>query len=319
MAPAGDASGVAVGAAPAPLVTVVVATFNSRRTLACALDSVRRQTCHDFEVQVVGDACTDGSEAVVAALGDARFQWTNLARNSGSQSGPNNDALRRARGRYVAYLGHDDLWFPWHLEVLADLASRDGAGFVHGLGVLIEPDGLLASGPPRRGASYRGHFVPPTNWLVERALLERVGPWRAWADLGWPADVDMIDRIAATGTRIGCAPRLTTIKFPSAAWRAYAADAPRPQIAMNAQMADDAGLLAARLLCDIAAEHARVTFPTWAPPPTLLWRDVGRRARAALGATLRNLQTAPVLGTVLRWRFQRLRRRAGVRRGLLPR
>ena len=316
MAPDGDSAG---GPIAAPLVSVVVATFNSRLTLACALDSVRRQTCQDFEVWVVGDACTDGSENTVAALGDARFHWINLARNSGSQSGPNNEGLRRARGRYVAYLGHDDLWFPWHLEVLTDLARRDSAGFVHGLGVLIEPEAILASGPPHRDASYRGHFVPPTNWLVERVLLQRVGPWQSPADLGWPVDVDVLDRLVAMGTSVGYAPRLTTVKFPSPAWRAYAPDAVRPQIAMNEQMAEDAGLLAARLLCDVAAEYARATFPTWAPPPALLWRDAARRARAALGVTVRNLQRTPVLGTLLRWRFQRLRRRGRVRRGLLPR
>jgi hypothetical protein len=317
MGPAGDAAGVA---APAPLVTVIVATFNSRLTLACALESVRRQTCRDFEVWVVGDACSDGSEAVVEAIADPRFHWTNLPRNGGSQSGPNNEGLRRARGRYVAYLGHDDLWFPWHLEVLVDLATRQDAAFVHGIGVLLAPDGgVMASGPPRRGASYRGHFVPPTNWLVERSLLERIGPWHPWAALGWPADVDVIDRIAAAAPRIACVHRLTTIKFPSAAWRAYASDAARPQIAMGREMAEDPGTLAARLLCDIAAEHARATFPTWAPPPVLLWRDVGSRVRTALGVTLRHAQTAPILGALLRWRFQRQRRRAGVRRGLQPR
>lgn len=315
MAPAGDE----VAADPsgvAPLVTVIVATFNSRPTLACALDSVRRQTCQDFDVQVVGDACTDGSEAVVAAIGDPRFHWCNLARNSGSQYGPNNEGLRRARGRYVAYLGHDDLWFPWHLEALLAVAAGQGSGFVHGIGALIEPDAIYACGPPRRGASYRGHFVPPTNWLVERAVLERVGPWHSWADLGWPADVDMIDRIAAAGTPIGHAPRLTTIKFPSAAWRAYAPGAVRPQIAISREMTDDAGALAVRLLCDIVAEQARVMFPTWAPPPGLLWREAGRRAKAALGATVRQFQTAPILGPLLHWRYQRLRRRAGVARGL---
>src|SRR5690349_5523660 len=96
-----EAEPTAADAASAPLVTVVVATFDSRLTLACALDSVRRRRCRDFEVWVVGDACTDGSEAVVSALGDPRFQWTNLPRNSGSQAGPNNEGLRRARGRFV--------------------------------------------------------------------------------------------------------------------------------------------------------------------------------------------------------------------------
>ncbi len=305
------------GADAAPIVTVIVATFNSRLTLACALDGVRRQTFTDFEVWVVGDACTDGSETVVAMLGDPRFHWLNLTRNSGSQAGPNNEGLRRARGRFVAYLGHDDLWFPWHLQALVETASSEGASFVHGLGVLLGPDSVMASGPPRRGAGYRGHFVPPTNWLVERALLQRIGPWGEPGALGRPVDVDVLFRIAASGPRIACVPRLTTIKFPSALWRAYAPDAPRPQIAMSQEMAADAGTLAARLLCDVAAEHARATFPTWAPPPILLWRDAAQRVKAALGATLRHFEAAPMLGAVLRRRFQRLRRRAAIRRGLL--
>ena len=252
----------AAGDRPPPLVSVVVATFNSRLTLACALDSVRRQSCRDFEVWVVGDACTDGSEAVVAALDDARFHWINLPRNSGSQSGPNNEGLRRARGRFVAYLGHDDLWFPWHLETLVETASTAGASLVHGLGALLGPGSIAATGPPRRGATYRGHCVPPTNWLVERALLERVGPWRGPGTIGRPVDLDVFDRIVATGERIACAPRLTTVKFPSPLWRTYAPDALRPQLAMSQELARDAGTLAARLLCEIAEEHARATMPT---------------------------------------------------------
>jgi hypothetical protein len=311
-----DGEPMAADAGPAPLVSVVVATFNSRLTLACALDSVRRQSCRDFEVWVVGDACTDGSEAVVAALDDPRFHWTNLARNTGSQAGPNNEGLRRARGRFVAYLGHDDLWFPWHLEALLETASSEGASFVHGLGVMLGPAWIAATGPPRRGASYRGHTLPPTNWLVERALLERIGPWREAGAIERPVDVDISYRIAATGVRIACVPRLTTVKFPSALWRAYAPDAPRPQMAMNEELARDAGTLAARLLCEVAAEHARATLPTWAPPPMLLWREAVQRIKAALGATVRQFDSAPIVGTALRWRFQRSRRRAAVRRGL---
>ncbi len=317
MAPDGEA---ASGRPPAPLVTVVVATFNSRLTLACALASVQRQTCADFEVWVVGDACTDASEAAVTALADPRFAWTNLTRNSGSQAGPNNEGLRRARGRYVAYLGHDDLWFPWHLATLVDALARDGAGFAHGIGALLGPDGqVAATGPPRRGASYRGHFVPPTNWLIERTLLDRVGPWQAHDDLGRPVDVDVLDRLAAAGTRIACVDRLTTIKFPSAWWRAYAPDAPRPQVGMAETLARDPDGLCLHLLTAIAAEHARATFPTWAPPPALLWQDAAQRAKAALGATLRHFESAPVLGALLRRRYQRGRLRARARRGLDPR
>src|ERR1039458_3377234 len=87
-----------------PLVTVVCSTYNSKATLRCALRSVLNQDLADFEVRVMGDACTDGTEEIVAELNDARLHWYNFPQNTGSQSEPNNEGLRRARGRYVAFI-----------------------------------------------------------------------------------------------------------------------------------------------------------------------------------------------------------------------
>src|SRR4051812_41373880 len=94
-----------------PLVTVINATYNRSRVLAHAVESVRRSTLQDWELIVVGDHCTDDSAAVVAACADARVRFVNLPRNTGEQSGPNNEGVRLARGRYLAFLNHDDLYF----------------------------------------------------------------------------------------------------------------------------------------------------------------------------------------------------------------
>jgi len=312
MDPAGDP-----GDGGAPLVTVVVATFDSRVTLARALASVTRQTFRDFEVWVVGDACTDGSEAVVSALGDDRFRWADLPRNTGSQAGPNDEGARRARGRYLAYLGHDDLWFPWHLSTLIDAAIREPAAFVHGLGAMLGPDDRVeVAGPPPRGGSYAGHFVPPTNWLVERALVDRLGGWGDPTRLPRAVDVDLIRRIAASGARMTCARRLTTLKFPSTWWRTYAVDAARPQVAMDEAMARDADALATRILAAIAADHAGAASSQPARHAGAAWRAAMSAARRAVGASLRAIDDWPILRPILRWRYQRLRRRLRAARGL---
>ena len=81
-----------------PRVSVIVPTYNSSATLGSALRSIANQTFDDFEVLVIGDGCTDDSEQVVVSLSDARFTWINLERNHGSQSWPNNEGLRRAKG-----------------------------------------------------------------------------------------------------------------------------------------------------------------------------------------------------------------------------
>ena len=107
---------------------MIIATYNWATVLPYSIGSVLGQTFTDFELLVIGDGCTDESEAVVTAIADPRVQWTNLPTNSGHQAVPNNDGLRRARGEVVAHLGHDDLWLPRHLEHLVADDRRRGDG-----------------------------------------------------------------------------------------------------------------------------------------------------------------------------------------------
>src|SRR5438046_2082830 len=95
-----------------PAVTIIIPTFNWSSVLPFSIGSALRQSFDDFELLVVGDGCTDDSEDVVAATSDPRVRWINLPANVGQQAGPNTEGLRQARGRLVAYLGHDDLCFP---------------------------------------------------------------------------------------------------------------------------------------------------------------------------------------------------------------
>ena len=82
---------------PDPLVTVVMATFNRSNIIRYAIESVRRQTCVDWELLVVGDACTDDTAGVVGAFEDPRIRFWNLSRRCGDQSGPTNAVRRSAR------------------------------------------------------------------------------------------------------------------------------------------------------------------------------------------------------------------------------
>ena len=85
----------------APIVSVVLATYNRSRVLAHAIESVRSSTLTDWELIVVGDHCTDDTAEVVASFDDPRITFINLPQNVGEQSGPNNEGVRRgARALY---------------------------------------------------------------------------------------------------------------------------------------------------------------------------------------------------------------------------
>ena len=242
----------------APVVTVIVATYNQSASLRLALQSILDQDYPDFEVWVVGDGCTDDSAKAVASLGDARLRWINLERNAGSQFAPNNAGLQRARGRYVAYLGHDDLWLPWHLSTLVARIEESGADFVHALGASVGPSGPYGVlGPPADGASYGNWFVPPCSWLHRRDLIDTVGLWRDPHRLPWPTDFDFHRRAYLAGKIFAFSARLGVLKFPAYAFRLYATTGQMPQRPYVQRLKDAPEGLERQILADASLALAR--------------------------------------------------------------
>lgn len=199
----------------APRVTVIIPTYNWSAVLPFSIGSALDQSFEDFELIVVGDGCTDDSAEVVAAIGDPRVQWVNLPENSGHQSTPNNEGLRRARGELIAYLGHDDLWLPHHLACLV-AAIDAGADVAFGITRMV---------PARFQAltlidAYRpGGWIAPTATIHRRALTERVGGWRDYRGLVADPESDLWSRFHVAGAQFDGVKRLTAVKFPAAARR----------------------------------------------------------------------------------------------------
>jgi glycosyltransferase involved in cell wall biosynthesis len=193
------------------LITVIIPTYNWSTVLPYSIGSVLGQTFTDFELLVVGDGCTDDSEQVVKAIPDPRVRWIGIPR-TGHQSGPNNEGLRQARGELIAYLGHDDLWLPHHLQILVAAIER-GADFAHSLVAMIPPPGSgrpLAVAPPQ--------WKPPSSILHKRSVSESIGGWRHFRELKETPDGDFWMRVEAAGYKLEFVPRLTVLKFP-ALWR----------------------------------------------------------------------------------------------------
>lgn len=204
-----------------PDVSVVVATFNWSAALRCALRSIELQSFRDFEVLAVGDGCTDDSADVVSSFGDPRFSWHNLDANQGSQWAPNNRGLALARGRWVAYLGHDDIWHPDHLRTLVAAAEAKNAD-----GAVAQ---MLMYGPPGSGTMHAAGFlgaesarvpvfVPPSGLLHSRALADRIGGWVDAATMALPTDCDFFGRLTEAGTIVPSG-ELTVFKFNAAGRR----------------------------------------------------------------------------------------------------
>lgn len=262
-----------------PRVTIITATYNYSSVLRYAISSALAQSFQAFEYLVIGDGCTDDTGQVVASFNDSRIRYYNLATNSGSQSVPNNHGLQLARGEYIAYLGHDDLWMPTHLESLVQALDTSGAAWAHPLAVMIGPPGsevrvlvgLVAPGTdPTRAA-----FIT-SGVMHRRSLVDKIGYWKEYRTLDIAPDREFHRRVCEAGVRLAHVDNLSVFKFPSA-WRknVYRDQPFHEQAAYLERMQHEPDFIQNELLAIIKASQ----FDTWQkwksrtdlpgdPPPT---------------------------------------------------
>jgi glycosyltransferase involved in cell wall biosynthesis len=115
-----------------PRVCVVIPAYNAALFIDKTLASVASQTYRDFEVVVIDDGSTDGTEAVVnAALSRLSLPGRCLRQENKKIAGARNAGMRAAQGELIALLDHDDLWYPEKLAaVVAEFDAHPEADLV---------------------------------------------------------------------------------------------------------------------------------------------------------------------------------------------
>jgi glycosyltransferase involved in cell wall biosynthesis len=195
-----------------PDVTVVTATYNRSEILIYSLKSLQSSDYQDWECLVVGDGCTDNTAEVVASLKDPRFRFINLPENFGEQSVPNNHGTGLARGRYIAYLNHDDLWFPNHLSSCIQRLKETGADLVFSIGAILPPDGRVLIRCISSTGKYEPYIIVPASlWVFKREMLQEVGPWRSHKQTRNTPSQDWLWRAWKKKKRIILVPQLTAL------------------------------------------------------------------------------------------------------------
>ncbi|WP_431029113.1 glycosyltransferase family 2 protein [Lysinibacillus sp. LZ02] len=100
-----------------PLVTIITPSYNSKRFILETIDSVRNQTYQNFELIIVDDCSKDDSWEYIqkCTSNDSRIRIFKLEKNSGAAMA-RNYGIEQAKGKYLAFLDSDDLWYPNKLE-----------------------------------------------------------------------------------------------------------------------------------------------------------------------------------------------------------
>lgn len=99
------------------LVSVITPTFNCGAYILETIRSVQAQTFDNWEMIIVDDCSTDDTKEIVgqACEKDPRIKYVRLKTNSGAAVA-RTEAMKLAKGNYMAFLDSDDLWKPEKLE-----------------------------------------------------------------------------------------------------------------------------------------------------------------------------------------------------------
>jgi len=196
---------------PTPRFSVIIPTYNSIATLIPLLESLKKQTLPDFEVILVDDGSTDGTENVV---GQYDIQYHRMPERRGPAAARNYGA-KLARSEWLVFTDADTLFADDTVEridrslqectmdaLVGTYAGKPAnTGFMPRYKALWEAlaiDGVLTA--------HNEKFVPYTAWaprpgVVRKEVFERLGGFNEsfhGADL---EDIDLGYRMAAAGYR----------------------------------------------------------------------------------------------------------------------
>lgn len=168
-----------------PLVSVIVPTLNRPDMLRHALESILAQTFQDFEIIVVNDAGQDPRPVVQTFATSRSITVLNHERNRGLPAA-RNTGIRATRGKYIAYLDDDDVFYPNHLQTLVEALAAQGFQVAYtdsnrasevlrdGQYVVVKRE-LAMSRDFARDAFLLDNLTPVLNVMHEKSCLDAVG------------------------------------------------------------------------------------------------------------------------------------------------
>lgn len=169
------------------MISVIITTKNRKSLLEKAIESVAKQSYHDFECVIIDDGSTDDTRTLVDrwVSYDGRFRYIYIdPADSRGGNHARNMGIASTAGELVAFLDDDDMWMEDKLRLqkgLMDGHPEVGMVYCQVLKDYVSKKGLKKSVPD---VSYRGDCSKKIFWqipcttsvmMVRRNILMQAG------------------------------------------------------------------------------------------------------------------------------------------------
>ena len=192
---------------PLPLISVVMPTYNQAQFLRDALRSVLLQDYPHWELLIINNFSDDETTAVVKSFSDPRIHCEDF-KNFGVIAASRNRGIDLSRGRFVAFLDSDDLWYPAKLSTCLRAMAGGIDAVCHGM--RIREDGILKrplipspiDGDLYQALLFRGNSsIATSSVMIRKECLARAGGFREDREIVSCEDYELWLRLVRYGTR----------------------------------------------------------------------------------------------------------------------
>ena len=119
------------------LASIIIPVYNGRKFIKKTIDSCLAQTIKDKEIIVIDDCSTENADDIIKLYEDNdNFYYIKNKKNLGSIKNCNK-AAEMAKGKYLIFLGQDDMLPPEHLQKMIEKFEND-TSFVYCDNILID-------------------------------------------------------------------------------------------------------------------------------------------------------------------------------------
>ena len=161
-------------------ISVIIPTYNRKKTLARAIQSVINQSLSPFEILIIDDGSNDGTEEWVK---DNFQNIKYIYQNNHGVSSARNIGIENAYGDWVAFLDSDDEWLPNKLyEQVKAIDSNPEIKFFHTNEIWIR-NGIRVN-QMKKHKKYGGYIfekcldicrISPSSALIQKKVFDNIG------------------------------------------------------------------------------------------------------------------------------------------------
>lgn len=189
-------------------ITVITASYNSKRYLWNTVESVINQSLLPLEHIIIDDCSNDGSYDLAKQY-EAKYPHIRVVRHENNSGFPAalNTGIRESKTPFIAILDSDDIAMPNWLQVERDLMSDESIGAVGCAGIKIAASGAVTGGlhygdtDEGRVCNGQNPFSHPGT-LWRKSILERYGLYDTSMH-GWE-DTEIFTRVAPYTRLVHC-------------------------------------------------------------------------------------------------------------------